>query len=249
MRRSLLALLLFCGTIFSGTASAKIWFEDQFDRTELGSDWEIRNPDEEGYLVEDGVLTLLAADRTPARLNSSPNVLILKRPLPKGDWTMTIHFRFAPQTMSEEVWLGPARDAENGIFARFFLSTENYVRTNSWVQTRKHAKGKKTQFTHALFWIDSRNLKSRSGFWTNSIRAVELRLAKKGRKYEAAARLLPTKEAADKLKGEWIPTRKITSLRPLGDRLALFIASQGSDYIPKGGEALVEIDWLRIETP
>ncbi len=249
MKNIWLALGMLGCFLFTGTANAEVWFEDQFEGDELGADWTIRNPNEENYLVENGVLTILVPDKTPGNAEKTPNILMLKRPAPKGDWTMTVHFRFNPQTMSEELWTGLAKEGGNGLFGIFYLYTDNYARTTAYVQTFKQINGKSSKFDNNLFWIESRNLQTRSKIWTDNVEAVELRLSKKGRRYEAAVRLLPASGAKNGPKGEWIPTRPITSLRPPGDRFVLFFASPSSGYIPKGGEALVEIDWVRIETP
>lgn len=243
------ALIAAVALLGAGPAAAEIWFEDNFDGGALGQDWELRNVNEDSYAVDGGVLTFLVPDRTVPNPDTSPNVLVLNRPLPEGDWTLTVHYTLTPQTMAEELWIGTARDGDNAIYAISYLWTDNYVTTFEAVQTRKTRKGEVAKFSRNLYSIEAENLEARGAAWTENIAAVELRLSRRGREYEGAVRLIPAAGAPNPPTGEWNPTRPVTSLKPLGDHFVLFFGSSGSSYIPEGGEALIDIDWVRVETP
>ncbi|RMD89677.1 MAG: hypothetical protein D6811_11850, partial [Alphaproteobacteria bacterium] len=65
-----------------------MWFEDDFDGEGLSDAWELRNEEPDSWLVEDGILTMVAPDKQEVGFDLSRNVLMLKEPAPKGDWTM-----------------------------------------------------------------------------------------------------------------------------------------------------------------
>jgi len=156
----------------------EIYFEDQFDGEDLGSDWEIVNPNPDGYLVEGGILTMVARDRRPASYAEAENILRLGKPIPKGDWTMTARVLFTPQTMGESVRIGVAKDNENSLLTSLQLSSYNYALTNINVTGDKLARGEATGFSRNVFNIESRDVEVRSSQFTDKIRAFQLRLEK-----------------------------------------------------------------------
>ncbi|MGD8309930.1 MAG: VWA domain-containing protein, partial [Chromatiales bacterium] len=110
-----------------------IYFEDNFDGEDLGPDWEILNPDPDAYLVENGILTMVSADKTPATNAEAENVLRINKPIPSGDWTMTARFVFRPQTMGETFSIGVAKDNENSLLASLHMRSYNYAFTQTFV--------------------------------------------------------------------------------------------------------------------
>ncbi|MFQ5624139.1 MAG: hypothetical protein ACE5FS_12190 [Paracoccaceae bacterium] len=230
-------------------AWAGVYFEDSFDGDDLAPEWQVVNPNPDAYLVENGVLTLLTPDGTPARYDSAENILRLGKPVPKGDWTMTARLLFAPQTMGESFRIGVARDGENSLLASFFMSTPNYARTDIVVGSDKLARGDASGFSRNVYFIESRDLNTRSGVFSDNIAAVELRLEKTGRNYVAAVRLEPANPGTEGAPGgEWLTVQKLTSLRAPGDAFVVIFGSDSSGYTPEGGEGLVEVDWVKIET-
>ena len=227
----------------------EVYFQDDFDGDSLSSDWEVINPVPENYLVEDGLMTIVARDGTPTSLVGGANILRLKRPVPKGDWTVTVRILIEPQTMGEEFRLGIARDDQNGIFANMRISTENYVRSEIRLRGGKLAKGKATGFERMLYYVDSRNLQGRGRFFGQNIAAVQLRLKKKGRKYTAMMRLEPRQGARAAPDPNWQEAQSLSSLKLPGDAFYLIFGGKASSYLPANGEGLVQIDWIRIETP
>lgn len=238
------ALALSAGPLLAQT----VYFEDGFDGDELSADWELLNPDPDAYLVEAGQLILLTADGVPAAYDAATNVLRLTRPVPKGDWTMTARFNMAPQTMGEALRIGVARDGQNGLFSSFVLEAYNYALTNIRVDADKLAKGEVTAFRRAAMGIEERDIELRSGQFSDRVAAVELRLEKVGRKYQSSIRFEPVNPGADDApSGEWIGVQKLTSLRSPGDAFVLIFGSASNGYTPDGGEALVEVDFVRID--
>lgn len=250
MKNVLSAGVLALGLAMAGTAGAEVYFEDTFDGEEPAEGWSIRNENLDAYLVEGGVLTMLAPDKQAYGIEASENVFVLDMPVPKGDWTMTARFSMVPQAFGEGIGIGIGTDKDKGLYAEYYFHTDNYARTIAYVQARKVAKGETTRFWRDLFYFEDRDLEVRSTRYTDQVGAVELRLQKRGRKYEAAARLEPVQPGADGApSGEWMTVQKLTSLRAPGDNFVLFFGSNSSGYVPEGGEGLIEIDWVRIETP
>lgn len=241
---------LICGLAF-GTAAfpdTVTYFEDTFDGNDMLPEWKLINPNPDAYLVEAGRLTILATDGVPVTYAESTNVLRLDKPVPSGDWTMTVRFFLTPQTMGENMRIGLAKDNENSLFASMNLSSYNYNKTNIYLKADKLSRGEASGFQRSAFEIKDRDIEVRSGLFTNKVAAAELRLKKTGRKYQAAIRFEPTTPGAKSaVSDEWITVQKLTSLRSPGDAFVVMFGSASNDYTPSGGEGLVEIDFVRIE--
>lgn len=248
-RKQLAAAGIALAMLCAGTAQAGVWFEDQFDGDALSDAWELRNEEPDSWLVEDGKLIMIAPDKQDVGFEVSRNVLVLKEPVPKGDWTMTVGFNMPPQAMGEELDIGVATDGDNLLVARFYYHSDNYARSIAYVEGRKVAKGQEARFWRGLYTIESRDLELRAQAWTDNIAGAELRLEKRGRKYTAMARLIPAEGASSPPSDEWFTVQKLTSLRSPGKNFTLFFGSNSSSYVDAGGEGLIEIDWVRIETP
>ncbi len=228
-----------------------LYFEDQFDGNALSADWIMLNPDPETYLVEDGVLTLVAHDGLPTGQARGVNVLSLKKPLPKGDWSATARILFAPQTMGERVSFGLAGKEDDGIFAQMVADTVNYDKTNINLDAVKISHGKRTGFSRTVYYVTGRNLAARGRFFGANITAVDLQLSKHGRKYTARMRVEPRPGVGgDSVPdGKWKHVQSLSSLRSPGDHLILSFGSRSSDYLPHGGEGVIRVDWIKISTP
>jgi hypothetical protein len=231
-------------------ASAEVYFEDGFDGDALSSDWTIENPDPEAYLVDSGVLTLLVPDRTAAYYGEAINTLVLNKPVPKGDWTMTVRLVLTPQTMGEKFVIGVAKDPATGLYAVLSLETPNYDNTDVYVTGKKLSGGTQTQFYRKLYTISGRDIEGRGSVFPANIAAVNLQLEKKKHKYIARMLLEPVSPLSDGAPdGKWRDVQNLTALRSAGDKFVLSFGSWSSDYLPADGEALIEVDFVRIETP
>ncbi|HSM40103.1 MAG TPA: hypothetical protein VK862_05090 [Afifellaceae bacterium] len=229
-------------------AAPTVYFEDNFDGEDLAPEWEIVNPNPDSYLVEGGVLTMLAADKTPATFNEAENVLRLSKPIPAGDWTMTARIMFKPRTMGEMFRIGVTKDAETSLLASINMRGYNYALTETFVQGDKLSRGEATGFARSLFNIEDRDIEVRSGKFTDKIKAVQVRLEKSGRHYTAALRFESTDPGAEGAVNEdWLAVQKLTSLRAPGDAFTIIFGSNSNDYTPNTGEGLVEVVWVKIE--
>ena len=243
-----IAALAVLTTSTIASAQSSIYFEDNFDGEDLAPEWEVSNPNPDGYLVEDGVLIMLAQDGTPANYAQAENILRLNKPVPKGDWTMTARFQFTPQSMGEMVRIGVAKDEKNSMLASMNLESYNYALTNVWADAEKLSRGKATSFRRFVYKIESRDLEQRASQFRDNIQGVQLRLEKKGRKYTTALRFESTSPGAEgSVSEEWFTVQQLTSLRAPGDAFTLVFSSNSNTYTPGGGEGLVEVDWVKVE--
>jgi len=226
-----------------------VYFTDEFNGSALSPDWEVLRTNPDNYLVEDGVLTLVAHDGTKMGVSTGTNVLRLKKPLPKGDWRMTVRLFYVPQTFGEQLWLGLARENGDGIYAQMRTDTVNYNRTNLNLRGEKISRGKASGFAGTPYYITGRNLKARADFFAANVAAIDLQLVKKGRKYTARMRLEARDGASAPPAGTWTKVQDLSSLKAPGDNLVLGFGGSSSIYLPHDGEGVIAIDRVRIETP
>jgi len=232
------------------SAQAGTYFQDNFDGDSVAPNWTVERENIDNYVVDSGGLTLLTPDHTSPRYGEAPNTMVLSKPVPKGDWTLTVRLIFTPQTLGEEFRVGVAKDAKNGLFSIFWLDTINYAETNINLMARKLSHGKKTSFGATLYSISGRNLEGRASVFPANIAAVDLQLEKKKHNYVSRMRLEPVNPGADSAPdGKWHEVQKLTSLRSPGDKFFMSFGSWSSDYLPHDGEGLIVVDSVTIETP
>ena len=231
------------------------YFFDDFNGDQLAKHWDVMNPDAEAYIVEDGKLTVLLSDVQKPTLETIPNVFRLLKPVPKGDWTMTAKLEVAPQTMSEWLQVGVMKRDGKGLTTALQLHTSNYGRdTRAYVRGDKYTR-KKSEFSQELlkFWVgDARDLSTRTKAFSEYVKAVYLRLEKKGRRYISSIRFDPgpLKDPKKAVAKDWLTLPKLTSLRVPGDRFTmLFRTTRRDNRLPANTEGLVSVDWVRIDVP
>jgi hypothetical protein len=231
-----------------------VYFFDDFDGEELSKDWDVMNPDPDAYIVENGMLTVLLGEVEKPSMETVPNIFRLLKPVPKGDWTMTIRLVFVPQTMSEWLATGVMKRDGAGISTTLQVHTSNYGReTRVYVRGDKKTRRESTfsQELIKLYTNDARDIIQRSEGFKQYFKAAYLRLAKTGRRYTAALKFEPATPGDPKktVAADWVELPKLTSLRVPGDRFTLLFRTTRSDsYLPAGTESLVNIDWVKIET-
>ena len=222
-----------------------VYFEDQFDGEELGDAWEVVNPNPDGFIVENGLLSIIASEPDILQNQSGKlqNLFRLTKDFPKGDWTMTMRVIPGIATFREAYSLALYKDKSN------FLSATVYPATNrsghAWLSVygNKMNKGTNTEFS-------SDDVYAKKGFgdyafesnskpiieWANSaIKAIQLRIRKEGRSYFVATKVEGEPVEPGGEKPDWVELEKLTSLRPPGKSLAIFLwASKSlSPHIPR----------------
>lgn len=229
----------------------EVYFEDNFDGDALGDDWEVMNPNPDAYIVENGMLGILANGGITQSLEEEtvPNVFKLLKVLPAGDWVATMRILTDVQTVRERYILGLIKDKDNMLFGSVGPHTDccyNPV-LNYWVV--KRANGTPTNFSGKFLGPKGQYVAKTTADWLNAnIEAVQIRYAKKGREYTVSVKIEGKPDAG--IDPQWRELQALTSLRMPGDNL--FIAASQSNEVNKiynfaGGETLVNVDWIKIE--
>ena len=237
------------GSSISPTASppppakpqAKIYFQDDFDGSELKPNWEVLHQNLDSYIVENGELVVVSSKAGDLTKDNVENLFVLKEPLPEGDWVMTASFKIGFQTMEERAFIGLYENKESYITLHTVLTdwraAGNYASLDAEIV--KCTKGQLTKFMKRLWEVTAKG-----GHDTRSFaQAAEefpqpllLRLKKQGRSYFGAAQLAGAKEP------KWIELEKITALRA-GGNLAIGLYQAGNTK----GETTMTVDWVKIE--
>ncbi|MGV7221311.1 MAG: vWA domain-containing protein [Nitrospinales bacterium] len=236
----------------------EVW-RDDFDGEELADHWEVINPDPDSFIVENGVLIMVASEAQPIQQNDKlSNILRLNKPLPKGDWTATMSFIPELSTLRERYILGLYTDKDKMLTATAgnIQHCCNYF--SSFVSANKLSKGKNTGFTVPVLNSPS-GMPSIGGSiatvseWTKkNLQRIQVRIEKKGRAYVISSKVEGDTTTAGGKKPEWVYAQKLTSLRPPGDSLAIAFTQEKfthGSYQIKGGESIMTIEWVKIEVP
>ena len=238
------------------------YYRDDFDGEDLSEHWEVLNPDPSSYIVEDGFLNVLSSVELSLYDQSAdlPNLFQLTKPLPKGDWIATLRLNPAITTMRETYSL--ALYSEND---KFLLASANvgvaafagHLSVNLF--GRKAASGKNTDFNKNLYYskeaLGHNNVTDKITAYTElaakDVQAILLRIRKAGRSYFISGKIEGDAATADGNEPQWVELQKLTSLRSPGKFLAISIGQSkfaGRNLHIQGGETLVNIDWVKIET-
>jgi len=223
-------------------AKPKEYFRDDFNGEELGDHWEVLNPNPDNFIVENGVM-LMVTQAGQATLSSDKleNIVRLTKPLPKGDWTVTMKFKMGYLTGSESAYLALYKDKDNYIGA--IVGAKSYYErirgANMHFYGFKLSKGKEKRFQKSI-WGGPGGVPFTADSPPNP---YLLRLKKVGRSYIPAVKMLGVKKK-DGTESEWIEHEKFTVLRPKGN---LAIGIYQSQEV--SGETTADIDWIKIETP
>lgn len=230
-----------------------VYFFDDFDGDELSKHWDVMNPDPEAYIVENGKLTVLLSNTQQPTMENVPNIFRLLKPIPKGNWTMTVRLEIVPQTMSEWLQIGPMQRDGKGLTSTVQMHTTNYGReTRIYVRSDKRTR-RRSEFSHELLKLyvnDARNIKARSKSFGDYIKGIHLRLEKRGRRYTTYIKFDPGTPGDPKktINKEWFGLPKLTSLRVPGDRFTMLFRTTLSDNnLPKNTESVLHVDWVKIE--
>lgn len=200
----------------------QLYFEDAFSGDDLTEEWEITNPNPDGYIVEDGALLIVNSQAAGFAQPDTPNIVQLKRELPKGDWDLVANFRIKLDTGADQLWLGLRRDENNYIGARL-SSIHDGVKPDMFggidVDVVKRSNGQDSKFTKTA--VD----KGRGGAapgGDNPYQAIQsldkegavLTLSKRGRQFFASLTLNGVKD--DQGNPVTVKTDALTTLRVPG---------------------------------
>ncbi len=133
-------------------ASEQLYFFDDFDGADLKKEWEVINPNDDHWIVEDGALLVLSTKPGSIKGENIENLFRLTKPMPKGDWIITVKFTIEYQTFAEHLRLGIYDNKDNWIIS------ENYI-AGYWdrvaIRARKSAKGEEKSFEQNIAYSET----------------------------------------------------------------------------------------------
>ncbi len=236
----------------------EVW-RDDFDGEELADHWEVINPDPDSFIVENGVLTVVAASHEPLQGSDKlVNIFRLTEPLPKGDWTVTMRLKPEVSTFRESYIMGIYSDKDKMLTATAgtrLYCCDGAITLSFWGD--KRSKGKNTGFSVAALKSPGIGnfpaaIKNYTDWTKKNLQAILLRIEKSGRAYTISTKIEGELTMAGGKEPVWVKVQKLTSLRPPGDSLVIAFNqikfTHGSYQVP-GGESLTAVDWIKIEAP
>lgn len=224
--------------------TATQFFFDDFDGTDLAEDWVINNPNPDAFIVENGDLLVLNGEMGGFPTENSPNLIVLKRDLPAGDWDAHMIMTGELQTAKESVWFGLYKDNQNYLAGQFYTAGGCCGCAHAGLKNQKRSNGEITEFTQAVI---GKGTGCGAGYETGSLNAETARLFaepvrisfhKRGRSYHTSLDLGQKDADGNSI----VHTSDIlTSLRTPGE-LAFAIGK----WEKAEGEVLVNIDSVEI---
>jgi hypothetical protein len=218
---------------------ATAYFFDDFKGEGLADHWKVENRDDDARIVENGALTLVANAPGSLENGTVTNLMRLNKPLPAGDWTMTMQVRARIQTERESIVFGLHQDKQNCVVAAAtFYNFAFHGRCD--IAAVKMAKGKKSVVGKTIH--DNRNGATVAERFKSFPQPLLLRLEKRGRGYTVSYGFEYEDKKTKKKQLKWTSVGKLTSLRAKGQLVLGFHQRE-----KVAGESSINVDWVRID--
>ena len=219
----------------------ELWFEDNFDGEMLGDDWEVKNPDPNNYIVEDGVLMALHSKQIGLNNPDLPNVFQLSKGLPKGNWVATIKFDVDFQSAQERIFFGLYEDELNYLVnvmstAQGSCYSGGSYHTHLYLTASKATDGAVTNNKQEVWKVARCDGGSYNELMAKG-QPFLLRMTKKGRAYTAAIKMEGDEEP------KWVELPSLKALRAKGNLAIGMYQDQSGN-----GETTLSVDWIKIES-
>ncbi len=205
------------------------YFFDDFEGEELQTHWEVLNPDPDAYIVENGQLLIIGLESNNIESGKVKNLFRLKKPLPEGDYIITMKFSVSLQTDREVPFLALYEDKDNFVATSYQTNCCWGGNHKTYFSNYKCTKGKKNNFDNEI-WI------GKSYNTDQPPNPVYLKITKEGRNY------IPAIKIKNAEKPEWTETSRFTILRQKGN-LVLGIFQREKVNM----ETTMLVDWVKIE--
>jgi len=213
-------------------------FVEEFDGSELSSQWEVVNPLADNFIVDEGALLIVSGTFGSLEEDSIQNVFKSSVAPPEGDWTASIRVTLDAQTGKEQFYLLFHDDAQHNVDISIYTwrdcckDGEYYAVAR--VVTHKRSGENVVVFDH-LVW-ESEKGSNRFFESARSMPSFILRLEKRGHSIYPAIRLEEPEESG------WIELERLVALRAKG-RIAIAFRQ----YEEVKGESIATVDWVRVE--
>lgn len=223
-------------------------FVDDFDGSQLAPHWSVTNPDQNGYVVEQGELLIATTAMGGADIKGARNVFTLTQPMPDGDWDATITFKAEFKTGRDRLQFGLWKDADNSLIGSLWANLDTYMRCAQFVlRSEKRSGGDNANFdtplrNHGPDACDSARLAK--GAFPGAMAALAstpttLTMHRRGRSYHFSADL---GEKQPNGKPLIYQTQPFTSLRPPG--ALSFMLGKWKDDV--SGELAAMVDRVEV---
>ena len=220
-------------------AVSKVVFEDDFKGNALESHWEVKNPNPDRYIVDEGKLLLVMPWTASMSIENLefPNLMQALETMPSGDWTIETVFNLDLQTSRDKFYIGVMDDQNNWIAAGI-VGSEAYASCFVKVYIDKFEGGKHT-VSDKIIVGNERNkgyTPCREGFKERG--PMKLTLIKKGRDYSASVSFTYEDESVE------VSPEAVKMLKP---KSQLFMGLGQADTGVYGAKKAVE-SYLNIES-
>lgn len=176
-------------------------FADHFSSTGLSNEWEVVNGNPEHYVIDSGDLLIIARSVGGLGNDKSENIFRLKKPLPDGNWVITVKLNVEIQTMRENFTFGVMDDSQTYLAARLHSVPGGCCAPNRLgLDTIKVAGNQTTEFDVSV------------ALPAAAAQPISLRLKKDGYAYRAGINF--TGQVDNGGNPVWAETSALTSLHP-----------------------------------
>ena len=227
----------------------EVVFQDKFDRSELGENWQAVNPNPDAFVVENGEMLLLANSKAAPSDSKFPNLMRLTKELPTGDWRLTATINIELQRGVERFYVG-LYDSKDRWLATVLDAWHGHGSSSPYLNAvaQKFTGGKLTE--------GAKNLMGPHNGWRGWSKLakylatvpVTVRIEKQGRQYIGSVKVDAPEDALKKFAygdaTKWLVLNKLTMLRA---PKSIFV---GYAFHEKdSGESLVHIKEIKLEVP
>ena len=227
-------------------------FRDDFNGDELADHWDVINPNPDAFIVEDGKLLVISKVAATITGEKVENTFRLTKGMPEGDWDAVVKLVPEIQTFQERMYLSYMKDGKNLLNAFMDVAVGlSWSTPYSHMYGQKYSKGKLTQFGRMTLQgpqtghNEATMLAKQVKWFKNNVRAIYLKISKRGRSYVVSTKIEGDATTKDGKKPEWVSVQKLTSLRPPGTNLVLAFPQR----VQTAGESIIAVDWVKIEVP
>lgn len=209
-------------------------FRDNFEGSDLAAHWEIKNPDPNAFIVEDGNLILVAGKVSGLADPNLKNLLTLSQEMPKNGWKMTARVTMPVKTKFERFTIG-VYDTETQWISASVAMVKEYPETLALI-VEKRSGDDKAVFDKYVFGHPINKVESLAKY--DELAPFDLQLIKEGREVWATLTSSQNPEIT-------FTTEKLSTLRAVG-KPVVALHQGGYDWQVKG-ESQANVDWVKIE--
>jgi len=231
------------------------FFRDDFDGEELAEHWAIDGPNPDGFIVGDGVLTMLSLSDSGFSSEEPENLITYTGEMPDGDWDAEITFTGELTATGNRLEFGLRKDNKNALHAAFTLGSTSIcssVRIHNIMNSKGSVEAIEKMYRKAVPSIGNCYVNTPYGNeeWEDIVADHEsspttLTLSKRGRAYTVKSGM--DGQVLEDGSPYFVETDQFTSLRSPGT-LSFAISRYQPYQNSAKGEVLFNIDSIVIKS-